>query len=66
MDKINVKTETSVFVGNVPIDDVLEAARFLAHEVLEELSIYRQEHNLDPLEFDVEGTACEFLDLIGD
>ena len=35
-------------------------------EVLKELSIYRQEHDLDPMTFSCEGSCCEFLDLIDD
>jgi len=32
---------------------------------LEELSIYRQRNDLNDI-FDCEGSACEFLDTIGD
>jgi len=45
---------------------VIKKAADLAHEVLEELSIYRQRNDLDPLTFSCEGSCCEFLDLIDD
>ena len=45
---------------------LLKKAADLAHEVLEELSIYRQEHDLDPFTFACEGSCCAFLDLIDD
>ena len=63
-----VKTETKVTLDGLDIDDVLDKAAELAHCVLEELSIYRQEHDMDTFEkgFECEGLACEFLDLIDD
>lgn len=64
--KIQTKTNTTVTVNDRPVEEILEMAADFAHEVLEELSIYRQEHNLDPLTFDCEGSACAFLDAIGD
>ena len=45
---------------------LLKKAADLAHEVLVELSIYRQEHDLDPMTFSCGGSCCEFLDLIDD
>ena len=63
---IDIKTETSVKIGDKTVYEVLKAAADLAHEVLEELSVYRQRHNLDPLTFDCEGSCCAFLDMIGD
>lgn len=64
--KVIVKTETSVKIGDKDAYEILDAACDLAHHVCEELSVYRQRHDLDPLTFDVEGEACQFLDLIGD
>ena len=62
------KIDTKVTLDGLDINDVLDKAAKLAHCVLEELSIYRQEHNMDNVEdgFDCEGLACEFLDLIDD
>lgn len=62
------KVDTKVTLDGLDIDDVLDKAAELAHCVLEELSIYRQEHDMDTIEegFECEGLACEFLDLIDD
>ena len=59
-------TTTTVTLDGLDIDDVIQQAADLAHEVLEELSIYRQENDLDPLTFSCEGSCCAFLDLIDD
>ena len=64
MKKIDIDTTTKVTLDGLDINEVLREAADLAHEVLEELSIYRQRNNLDP--FDCEGSCCKFLDLIGD
>lgn len=64
--KIDTHTTTTVTIDGKPIYEVLKMAADLAHFVCEELSIYRQRHDLDPLEFDCEGEACAFLDAIGD
>lgn len=66
MNSLSIKTKTEIKVGDVPLDDVLQKAKDLAHFVLEELSIYRQNNNLESDIFSCEGEACEFLDLIGD
>lgn len=66
MSPINIKTSTKVTINGIEIDDVIEEAKKLAHTVLEELSIYRQQNNLDSDVFYCEGDACAFLDLIGD
>lgn len=64
--KIKTTTKTDVTINGCEIHEVLYAATDFAHHVLEELSIYRQRNDLDPLTFDCEGEACAFLDLIGD
>lgn len=64
--EIKTETKTSVTINGIDAEEVLEKAAKLAHSVLEELSIYRQEHDLDPLTFSCEGECCEFLDLIDD
>lgn len=64
--KINTETLTKVTINNIKIDDIIDEARKLAHTVLEELSIYRQQNNLDSDVFSCEADACAFLDLIGD
>ena len=68
MKQIKIKTEATatVTLDGLDIDDVIQQAADLAHEVLEELSFYRQENYLDPLTFSCEGSCCAFLDLISD
>ena len=68
MKRLKITTEASsvVTLDGLDIDDVIRQAADLAHEVLEELSIYRQEHNLDSDTFACEGSCCAFLDLIDD
>ena len=68
MKQIKVTTTASsiVTLDGLDIDYVIKKAADLAHEVLEELSIYRQQNDLDPLTFDCEGSCCEFLDMIED
>ena len=66
MKRLEVKTTTIVTLNGFDAEDVIRKAADLAHEVLEELSIYRQEHNLDSDTFACEGSCCEFLDLIDD
>ena len=63
--EISTKTVTDVTVHGVGIDKVLKAAADLAHSVLEELSVYRQQNDTD-VEFSCEADACAFLDMIGD
>jgi len=64
--KVTTTASSTVTLDGLDIDDVIKRAADLAHEVLEELSIYRQKHNLDPLTFSCEGSCCAFLDLIDD
>ena len=64
--KVTTAATAIVTLDGLDINDVIKKAADLAHEVLEELSIYRQENDLDPLTFRCEGSCCEFLDLIGD
>lgn len=64
--KIETKASAMVTLDGLDINDVIKQAADLAHEVLEELSIYRQEHDLDPMTFSCEGSCCAFLDLIDD
>lgn len=68
MKQLKVTTTASAIVtlDGLDINDVIKKAADLAHEVLEELSIYRQRNDLDPLTFSCEGSCCEFLDLIDD
>jgi hypothetical protein len=64
--KITTTASAIVTLDGLDVDEVIKQAADLAHEVLEELSIYRQEHDLDPLTFSCEGSCCAFLDLIDD
>ena len=68
MKKLKVTTTASAIVtlDGLDIDAVIKKAADLAHEVLEELSIYRQQHDLPSDAFTCEGSCCEFLDLIED
>lgn len=68
MKQLKIATTASAIVtlDGLDINDVIKKAADLAHEVLEELSIYRQEHGLDPMTFSCEGSCCAFLDLIDD
>ena len=67
MKQLKVTTTASAIVtlDGLDINDVIKKAADLAHEVLEELSIYRQRNDLDDI-FDCEASCCEFLDLIDD
>lgn len=66
--KINTKTEviTEVKVGDVPIYDVLTEAKSLAHQVLFEISVFKQKNGYEDVDFQFEADCCNFLDLIGD
>lgn len=64
--KVTTTTSTIVTLDGLDINDVIKQAADLAHEVLEELSIYRQRNDLDDGTFACEGEACAFLDLIDD
>lgn len=66
MKQLKVTTTAVVTLNGLDVNDVIKKAADLAHEVLEELSIYRQENGLDPFTFICEGSCCEFLDLIDD
>jgi hypothetical protein len=64
--KITTTASAIVTLDGLDVDDVIRQAADLAHEVLEELSIYRQEHDLDSDIFSCEASCCAFLDLIDD
>ena len=66
MKQLKVTTTAIVTLDGLDVDDVIRKAADLAHEVLEELSIYRQQNNLNSETFTCEGSCCEFLDLIDD
>lgn len=63
---IKTETKTKVTVNGTDVEDIIHEAAQLAHTVLEELSIYRQQNNLDCDTFSCEADCCAFLDLIGD
>lgn len=54
-----------VTLDGLDVDKVIEQAAQLAHLVLEELSMYRQENGIEDF-FSCEAEACSFLDLIDD
>lgn len=64
--KITTTASAIVTLDGLDVDDVIKQAADLAHEVLEELSIYRQDHDLDSETFSCEASCCAFLDLIDD
>jgi len=64
--KIKTIATAEVTLDGLDIDEVIKQAADLAHSVLEELSVYRQEHNIEDEIFLCEGDACAFLDLIDD
>lgn len=68
MKQLKVTTTASAIVtlDGLDVNDVIKQASNLAHEVLEELSIYRQRSDLDSDTFSCEASCCKFLDLIGD
>lgn len=66
MKDIIIKAEISATIDGKSVYKVLRAAADLAHEVLEELSVYRQENNLDSDIFSCEASACAFLDMVDD
>ncbi len=68
MKELSIKTNVryTVTLGGLDINKVVTQAADLAHEVLEELSIYRQEHDLDSNTFACEDSCRAFLDLIDD
>ena len=67
---VNHDEMVSRIVGTIngyDLYEVLKKAAMLAHDVMEELSIYRQRNGIDdPWFFDCEGEANEFLDMIDD
>ena len=64
--KITTAASAIVTLDGLDVDEVIRKAADLAHEVLEELSIYRQRNDLDSDTFSYEASCCEFLDLIDD
>lgn len=66
MKQLKITTTAIATLDGLDVDDVIKKAADLAHEVLEELSIYRQRNNLDSDTFTCEGSCCAFLDLIDD
>jgi len=68
MKKLKIETTATAVVtlDGLDVDAVIRKAADLAHEVLEELSAYRQEHDLEIGTFFCEGSCCEFLTMIDD
>ena len=64
--KVTTTASSIVTLDGLDINDVIKQAADLAHEVLEELSIYRQRNGLDSDIFSCEASCCKFLDLIDD
>ena len=64
--KVTTTASSIVTLDGLDINDVIKQAADLAHEVLEELSVYRQRHGLESEIFGCEGSCCAFLDLIDD
>ena len=68
MKQLKVTTTTSAVVtlDGLDVDEVIRKAADLAHEVLEELSLYRERNDLPYDYFPCERICCEFLNLIND
>ncbi len=64
--KITTTASAIVTLDGLDINNVIKQAADLAHEVLEELSIYRQRNGLESDIFSCEASCCAFLDLIDD
>lgn len=64
--KITTTASAIVTLDGLDINNVIKQAADLAHCVLEELSIYRQQNGLESDIFSCEADACAFLDLIDD
>ena len=64
--KVTTTASSIVTLDGLDVNDVIKRAAELAHEVLEELSIYRQRNELDSDTFSCEASCCTFLDLIDD
>ena len=62
-----VKTKTTVNVNGHNLDEVLDLACDLSHEILEQISFLRNQGRIGETEnLPVEGMACRFLDMVGD
>lgn len=64
--KIRTTSESIVTLDGLDVNEVIQQAADLAHLVLEELSVYRQQNGLESDIFSCEAAACAFLDLIDD
>ena len=64
--KITTTASAIVTLDGLDVDDIIKKAADLAHEVLEELSIYRQRNGLNSDIFSCEASCCAFLNLIDD
>ena len=64
MNPLNINTKieavTELKVGSIPISDILTEAKALAHQVLEEISIFKQMHNFEDVDFQFEADCCNF------
>lgn len=63
--EIITKTTVEVKYNGLSASEVISEAINLAHQVLIDLSIYRQENGIEEY-FDIERWATEFLDKVGD
>lgn len=62
-----VKTKTTVNVNGHNLNEVLDLACDLSHEILEQISVLRNQGRIGETEdLPVEGMACRFLDMVGD
>ena len=64
--KVTTTASSIVTLDGLDVNDVIKQAADLAHEVLEELSTYRQRYDLNSDTFSCEASCCEFLNLIDD
>ena len=71
MHHVKVKTNsiitTEVTINGKPVDEYLKKICYIAHDALNQLSQYRQDHNLpDDIFEELEGEFCQLLDELGD
>lgn len=61
---------SAITYRDIPVMEIIKDACDLAHEALEDMSVYRQEHDIDgPDNWElgyIEGRFCQFLDKLGD
>ena len=66
--EFDVDISTITYRG-IPVMEIIRDACDLAHEALEDMSVYRQRHDIDHMDWELgglEADCCHFLDKLGD